>query len=139
MNENKAEEGIPDGMAGLGPYEGPELTPMQFEVLCRHAMSRELKVSLWSIYSGFREAPSMKGRKLRHQIDLYWKSSDAVCEFLVIANAKWQRAKVSLGALMTLIGVQQDVHAQKAMLITNAGYTQGVVAHAQEKGIALLI
>src|SRR5690348_17038806 len=98
--ENKAE--IVDGTAGLMPYDGPDLTPMQFEVLCRHVISRELWVPLGTIKSGYREAPSMEGRRLKHQIDLYWTSTDGVCNYLVFANAKWQKSKVGLQDLMTL-------------------------------------
>jgi hypothetical protein len=139
MDEKELKGEVLDGTGGWGRYAGPELTAMQYEVLCRHAISRELGVPLGTIKSGYRAAPSMEGRKLKHQIDLYWTSGDGVCEYLVFANAKWQRNHVSLPALMTLIGVQHDIHAQKAMLMTNSGYSPGVVAHAREKGIALLI
>jgi hypothetical protein len=139
-------EGIMPGVFAadlcLPPYTGPMLTPLQYEVLCRHVMARECGIPLGAIRSGFVNAPATAGaapRRLRHQIDLYWTSSDGVCEFLVFANAKFQRSDVSLPALMTLIGVQHDIHAQKAMLITNSGFSPSVQAQAREKGIALLI
>src|SRR4051812_27338709 len=125
MNEEELKVEEMDGTAGLGSYEGPELTPMQYEVLCRHVISRELGVPLATIKSGFREAPVMAGRRHKHQIDLWWTSGDGVCEYLVFANAKWQRTKVNLNQLMTLVGVQHDIHAQKAMLISNNGFTPG--------------
>ena len=125
QNEPEPTSEVFDAGAPLPPYTGPVLTPLQYEVLCRHAISREYGIPLAAIRSGFVAAPASAGGKLRHQIDLYWTSSDGVCEFLVFANAKFLKSNVGLGALMTLIGVKHDINAQKAMLITNNWFHYG--------------
>jgi hypothetical protein len=62
-----------------------------------------------------------------------------VCDFLCFANAKFLKRNIELGDIMTLLGVQRDIHAHKAMIITNTGYSAAARLQAQEKGIALLI
>ena len=85
---------------------------------------------------GHLQGPS---RVSRHQIDLFWTSTDGVSEFLCIANAKFMKKRVSLKDLMTLLGVQRTVKAHKAMLITNTGYSAACIAQAREDGVALLV
>jgi hypothetical protein len=125
-------EGSGDG----SEYVGPWLKSGEYEALCRHALSREYGMPLGSIKTGHLQGPS---KVTRHQIDLYWTSQDGVCEFLCIANAKFLKKSVSLTDIMTLLGVQQAVRAQKAMIITNSGYSEACVAQAKENGVALLI
>jgi hypothetical protein len=119
----------------LPPYTGPALTPWQYEAFCRHVLSREYRVPLRDIKTGYLESPS----KTRHQIDLYWTRHDGVCNFLCFANAKFLKDNIHLTEVVTLLGVQRDIRAHKAMLITNTGYSQNAVCLAQENGIALLI
>jgi hypothetical protein len=124
-----------DPAAPLPPYAGPALTPWQYEALCRHALSREYTIPIHDIKTGYLQSPT----KTRHQIDLYWTSHDGVCDFLCFANAKFRQANVSLHEIMTLLGVQRDIHAHEAMMITNTGYSPAALNQANEKGIALLI
>ena len=128
-----------DLSAPLPAYDGPELTPWQYEALCRHALSREYIIPFHEIRTGYVESPTKTGHGVRHQIDLYWTSSDGICEFLCIANAKFQKTNVTLSHIMTLLGVQRDVQAHKAVMITNTGYSSTALLQAREKGIALLI
>src|SRR5579871_5312190 len=117
-------------------YGGPVLTPWQFEALCRHALSREYGIPIASIRTGHLEGPSGSAR---HQIDLYWKSSDGFCEFLCFANAKFRRKNVGLSDVVTLLGVQREIRAHKAMILANTGFSDASVALAKENGVALLI
>ncbi len=88
---------------------------------------------------GYLEGGTKAKKNIRHQIDLFWTSRDSVCDFVVFANAKWRQSNVSLADLMTLIGVWRDIHAHKAMVITNTGYSASALTRARDKGIALLV
>ena len=128
-----------DAAGPLPPYTGPELTSWQYEALCRHALSRQYAIPIDNIKTGYVEGPAKTPGNIRHQIDLYWTSNDGVCDFLCFANAKFLKRNIELGDIMTLLGVQRDIHAHKAMIITNTGYSAAARLQAQEKGIALLI
>ena len=125
-----------DGGAPGAEHGGAVLTPWQFESLCRHVLSREYGIRIASIQTGHLRGPS---GATQHQIDLYWRSSDGICEFLCFANAKFKKNKVELRDMMTLLGVQREIRAHKAMLITNTGFTEACQAMARENGVALLI
>ena len=128
-----------DPAGPLPKYAGPELTCWQYEALCRHALSREYGIPIDDIKTGYLQGPTTTCQNIRHQIDLYWTSHDGVCDFLCIANAKFLKRNVELGDIMTLLGVQRDIHAHKAMMITNTGFSSSALLQAREKGIALLI
>jgi hypothetical protein len=139
MPQNEPNPQISDASTVPSPYAGPALTAWQYEALCRHALSCEYGVLISNIKTGYLEGATKTDQKVRHQIDLYWTVCDGVCNFLCIANAKYRKNKVSQTEIMTLLGVQRDIHAHKAMMITNTGYSHGALVHAGEKGIALLI
>jgi hypothetical protein len=120
-------------------YEGPIMTSWQYEALCRHVIAEEYGISAREIQTGNVKGSSRKGQRLRHQIDLFWTSRDEMCEYQVFANAKWRKRKVQKESLMALIGVWRDIGAHKAMMITNTGYSSGVVRQAKEKGISLVV
>src|SRR5215469_15326765 len=120
-------------------YAGPELTCWQYEALCRHALSREYAIPIDNIKTGYLQGPTTTCQNIRHQIDLYWTSNDGICDFLCFANAMFLKRNIELGDIMTLLGVQRDIHAHKAMMIANTGYSAAARLQAQEKGIALLI
>src|SRR5579871_2424645 len=128
MNTNHGSEEWAVGMTGL-----------QYEALCRHAVSRIYGVPVAEIHGGHVAAVSKRTTKLRHQIDLYWTASDGVCEYKVFANARWRTRKLDMGDMMELLGVWRDIGVHKAMLITNNGFELGVKKQAEDKGIALLI
>ena len=119
----------------------PPPTSLQFEALCRHAISRLYTLPISEIHTGRLTGASRNRTHTQHQIDLHWTISDGVCNYLLFANAKWKspQFKVTLPDLMTLVGVWHDIGAHKAMLITNTGFHTGVITQAKEKGIALLI
>src|SRR5579859_3462722 len=121
--------------------EGRDPTSLQYEALCRHAISRLYLLPISEIHTGRLTGASRNRTHTQHQIDLHWTVSDGVCNYLLFANAKWHSPykKVSLPDLMTLVGVWHDIGAHKAMLITNTAFHTGVITQAKEKGIALLI
>jgi hypothetical protein len=139
MPQNDPNPQISEASAVPSTYAGPTLTSLQYEALCRHALSCEYRVLIDNIKTGYLEGATKTDQKTRHQIDLYWTVCDGVCNFLCIANAKFRKTKVKLGDIMTLLGVQRDIHAHKAMMITNTGYSDSALVHARDKGIALLI
>ena len=128
-----------DAASPLPKYAGPELTSWQYEALCRHALSREYAIPIDDIKTGYLQGPTTTCQNIRHQIDLYWTSHDGVCDFLCFANAKFLKINVDLNDIMHLLGVQRDIHAHKAMMITNTGYSSSALLQAREKGIALLV
>ena len=112
---------------------------VQYEELCRHFLAE--KTGLWIEMVTSVRIPNPKRGDLpqySHQIDLYWETGDDVCLYLNIANAKWRgSAKVIQGDVLLLQQVKQEVSAHKAVMITNAGFTSGAIAAAEDKGIAL--
>ncbi len=118
---------------------GPKMTGLQYEALCRHAISRLYGVPVDQIHGGHLLGVTNRRQKTRHQIDLYWTASDGVCEYKVFANAKWRVDSVDMADVMELIGVWRDIGMHKAMIITNSEFDIGVRKQAEEKGIALLI
>jgi len=49
---------------------GPKMTGLQYEALCRHAISRIYGVPVDQIHGGHLAGMSNRRQKLRHQIDL---------------------------------------------------------------------
>ena len=117
------------------------MTSFQYEALCRHAISRLCKIPINQVHTGYLPGATISPDKTRHQIDLYWTATDGLCQYLCFANAKWRTEPnaVRLHELLTLIAVQQEIKAQKAMMITNTHFTTPVITQAKDKGIALLI
>lgn len=115
------------------------MTPNQYEVLCRHFIARKLKVPVENIREGNIRGISRLGRDLKHQIDMYWTTRDGVCEYYNIANAKWRTAKVKMGEVLLLQQVREELGANKALMITNTGFTQGAKDHAAEHRIGLYV
>jgi hypothetical protein len=111
----------------------------QYEELCRLFLATELGVGLDSICSAEVPCASLPDKpEYKTQIDLYWHTENSLCQYLNIANAKWRGSeKVDQGEVQLLFQVAQDVRAQKAVMITTIGFTEGALAVADNKGIAL--
>src|SRR5262249_7915501 len=59
---------------------------------------------------------------------------------LYVADAKWRSsAKVDKPDVVLLEHARHDIGAQKAMMLTNSGFTEGAVGIADRHGIALHI
>lgn len=115
------------------------MTAKQYESLCRYFLAQAMKVPTSRIREGRIPGMSRLGRELNHQIDLYWISDDGLLKFYNIANAKWRSRKVHLGEVLLLQQVRSELHANKAVMITNTGFTKGALDHAEEKRIGLFI
>lgn len=113
----------------------------QYEELCRLFIAEKVGLSAHEIKSVSVPNPKRPGLpEYKHQIDLYWETSDAIATYLNIANAKWRAtARVEQGEVLLLQQVRQKVAAHKAFMITSVGFTAGAVAAAQDDGIALHI
>lgn len=111
----------------------------QYEELCRHFIAEQIGFKVEDVKSGSIPNPKRPGLpEYKHQIDLYWETSDAIAVYLNIANAKWRKtAKIKQGEIMQLQQVCQQVAAHKAVMITNVGFTAGAIAVAKDHGIAL--
>jgi hypothetical protein len=113
----------------------------QYEELCRHFIAEKVGLSPDEVRSV--SIPNAKRPGLpeyKHQIDLYWETSDAIAMYLNIANAKWRAAaRVEQGEVLLLQQVKQKVAAHKAFMITSVGFTTGAIAAAKDDGIALHI
>ena len=115
----------------------------QYEELCRLFVANEEKISIENIRSG--EIPSAVRPGLaeyKNQIDLYWELEDKLTRNLVIVNAKWRSSdtnKVDQGDVLLIQQVKQEIDANKAMIITNTGFTNGARKAAENRRIALHI
>ncbi len=87
----------------------------QYEELCRHFIAEKVGLSpddVRSVSVPNSKRPGLPEKK--HQIDLYWETSDAIAAYLNIANAKWRAtAKVEQGEVLLLQQVRQRVAAHK--------------------------
>jgi hypothetical protein len=115
------------------------MTPKQYETHCRDFLAHKLKIDPDLIKEGRLIGSSRLGKELRHQIELYWTTSNGICEYLHIVNAKLRTAKVKLGEILLLEQVRDELHAHKAIMITNTDFTKGARDHAEDKRIALHI
>jgi hypothetical protein len=113
----------------------------QYEELCRYFLANQLGIGVEDIRSVEIPNPRRPGLpKYKHQIDLYWETSDKVALYLNIANAKWRSSdKVDQPDVLLLQQVKQKVGAHKAVMLTSTGFTAGAKAAAQDEGIALHI
>lgn len=111
----------------------------QYEELCRLFLATELGIGIDSIRSADVPCASLPDKpEYKTQIDLYWYTENSLCQYFNVANAKWRgSSKVDQGEVQLLFQVAQDVRAQKAVMITNLGFTEGALAVAENKGIAL--
>ena len=117
------------------------MNSIQYEELCRFFLADKLGISTGQVRSG-----TMLGQtrpdlpECKHQIDLYWEDENELILDLNITNAKWRSsAKVDQGAVSLLQQVKEELSANKAMMITNTGFTKGAKDVAENKRIALHI
>jgi hypothetical protein len=79
----------------------------------------------------------VKGRfsKRKRQIDILIAEKTAVGILKTVIDTKLFNRKVDVKAVDALAGIVDDVGAEKGMLITSRGYTQGSGARAAEGGV----
>jgi hypothetical protein len=117
------------------------MNDVQYEELCRYFISKMTGLPISKIES-IRIPNPKRGDlpKYKHQIDLYWETSDDICLYLNIANAKWRSTeKVNQEDILLLQQVKQEVAAHKAVMITNSEFTSGAKAAAMNHGVGLHI
>ena len=115
----------------------------QYEELCRLFVVNELNIPIENIMSGKIPSAIRPGlEEYQNQIDLYWELEDKLTRNLVIVNAKWRSSdkdKVEQGDVLLIQQVKQEIDANKAMIITNTGFTDGALKAAISRRIALHI
>ena len=101
------------------------MNSQQYEELCRFFLADKLGVSTDEVRSARIPNPRRPGLpEYKHQIDLYWETGNELTLYLNIANAKWRSTrKVDQGEVLLLQQVKQKAGAQKAVMITNSGFT----------------
>ena len=117
------------------------MNSIQYEELCRFFLADKLRISIKEVRSVTIPSPIQPDLpEYNHQIDLYWEGGDELTRYVNIANAKWRSSgKVEQGEVLLLQQVKVDIPANKAMMITNIGFTKGAEAVAKKHGIALHI
>ena len=117
------------------------MNSIQYEELCRLFIADKFKLSIEEVQSVRIPNPRRPDLpKYRHQIDLYWEDGNELTENKYVANAKWRSsAKIDQPDILLLQKVKEKVAANKAVMITNIGFTEGAEAVAKDEGIALHI
>ena len=117
------------------------MTGHQYEQFVRAVLIRELKWSpdkLQSTRVPGVQFPGEKGPK--HQIDLLYVYENEIAEYTTIIECKYHGSrKVEQGEIGNLAYVKSSLHASKAILVTNYGFTDGVERVAEAEKIALLV
>ncbi len=115
----------------------------QYEELCRLFVANEENIPIEKIKSDYIPSSVRPGlEEYKNQIDLYWELEDKLTRNLVIVNAKWRSSdedKVVQGDILLIQQVKQEIDANKAMIITNTGFTDGARKAAINRRIALHI
>lgn len=118
----------------------PEMTSYQYEALCRFFLADLLGKKDSEIRDG-RLLGQSRARdvEIRHQIDMFWYSTDGVCRYFNIANAKRHKRKVELTQVMTLLGVMSKVDANKGVMFSPTGFARAALKQAKESRLALYV
>jgi len=113
----------------------------QYEEFCRLFLAEELEIPIEAIQSlRISSATHPDLSTYKNQIDFYWEKEDDNIKYVNIADAKWRGSdKVPINKVRELEQVKNDINAHKAMMITNADFTDGARSFAENKGIALHI
>jgi len=112
---------------------------LQFEELCRFFVAKTLgmpveKVRWMRIPCAVRPGTALD----TYQVDLMWETETAMAKYLTIAEAKWRVGhKVDRDDVLLLEQFRIGAGAHKAMLISNAEFTSGVLTTAERLGIAV--
>src|SRR6266849_3225182 len=118
------------------------MTSKQYEELCRYFLAWLFQIPIDQVLSTDVVNPTRPElASYAHQIDLYWEMEIPAARYLHIANAKWRTPSkhVELQDVLLLQQVKTQVGAHKAILMTNTGYEEGVMAFAADEGMALYL
>ena len=99
------------------------MNSIQYEELCRFFIADKYGMPIEKVES-VRKGPDSSSYK--HQIDLCWEDGNELTRYENIADAKWRSLdKVDQDDVVKLQQVKVDIHANKAMMITNTDFTKG--------------
>ena len=115
---------------------------IQYEELCRLFIADKFETSIEEVKSVRIPSPTHPDfLKNENQIDLYWESGNEVTRSLNIADAKWRRSdNVSKMMAGYLQFIKNDIsNINKAILITNTDFDDGVIGIADKYGMGLYI
>jgi hypothetical protein len=117
------------------------MTGKHYEEVCRRFLADQLGIDINAVLSV--EIPNAQRpglKQYKHQIDLYWETTDSVANYVNIANGKWRAScRVEQGEILLLQKVKEELDAHKAVMLTNTQFTAGAIAVAKHHGIALHI
>lgn len=113
------------------------LTPVEFEKYCQE------------ILLGYAENENLPNFSIDHnvklpandgvyQIDLYATYTALGAEMKVICECKQYKNRVNREKVVVLADKVRSLGAQKAILLSTAGYQSGAIQYAKEHGIALI-
>ena len=115
---------------------------IQYEELCRLFIADKFDLSIEEVKSVRIPSPTHPDLvNYENQIDLYWESGNEVALYLNIADAKWRGSdNVSKMMAGNLQFVMNDIsNINKAILITNTDFDDGVIGIADKYGMGLYI
>lgn len=114
----------------------------QYEELCRLFIADIFEISIEEVKSVKIPSPTHPDSvKYKKQIDLYWKLENEFYQYINIADAKWRGSdNVSKMMAENLQFVKNDIsNINKAILITNTDFDDGVIGIADKYGMGLYI
>lgn len=116
---------------------------IQYEELCRLYIANIFEISIEEVKSVRIPSPTHPDLvEYKNQIDLYWILENEFYQYINIADAKWRKESdtVPIGKARELQFVRDDINnANKAILITNTGFDDGVKGVADKYGMGLHI
>jgi len=112
---------------------------VQFEELCRRFVAKTLGMRVEEVRWLRVPAAVRPGQAAdTYQVDLWWETASPLGRYVTIADAKWRvRQKIDRIDVLLLEQFRIGAGAHKAMLISNAQFTAGVLRTAERLGIAV--
>lgn len=80
---------------------------------------------------------SLQGARASHKVDVAVQFASWGIPQIWVVECKYQRRRVTKSAVETLKSIMQDIGAEKAFLLTEAGFQPGAVAAAEKTNISM--
>jgi len=117
------------------------MTGRDYEEFVRSVLSRMLRIPVERMAShrlSGRSFPNIQGPQ--HQVDLYFEEETEAARYVTIVECKYRSSStVDQQDVQNLAFVKSSLQAEKAILVTNRGFTLGAWQVAKNHGIALMI
>ncbi len=112
---------------------------LQFEEFCRFFVARTLGMAVEDVRWVRMPCAVRPGAAPDTcQVDLFWETETPLGKYLTVAEAKWRDGhKVDRDDVLLLEQFRIGAGAHKAMLFSNAEFTEGVFTTAKRLGIAV--